>query len=116
MCLLTRTSRKFLKILNLEISELIREYFQEIPACFLHSVYVTSDMNRYRLILYNILFSFCVYEYFAFIYIGTPGVCSAQGGQKGAPNPLKLEFQTFVSCHVNAGNRTWVFYKSSKCS
>jgi hypothetical protein len=31
-------------------------------------------------------------------------------------DPLELELQTVVSCHVNAGNRTWVLWKSMWCS
>ena len=29
---------------------------------------------------------------------------------------LGLELPTVVSCHVGAGNRTWVLWKSSQCS
>ncbi|CAO2579474.1 hypothetical protein LEMLEM_LOCUS1012 [Lemmus lemmus] len=31
-------------------------------------------------------------------------------------DPLKLDLQTVVSCHVGAGNRTWVLWKSCQCS
>ena len=30
-------------------------------------------------------------------------------------NPLGLELQTIVSCRVDAGNCTWVLWKSSQC-
>ena len=30
-------------------------------------------------------------------------------------DPLELELQIVVSCHVGAGNSTWVFWKSSQC-
>ena len=36
--------------------------------------------------------------------------------QKRELNHLKLELQMVVSCYVDAGNQTWVFCKSSKCS
>lgn len=32
------------------------------------------------------------------------------------PNPLELEWQTFVSVYVGDGNQTWVHWKSSNCS
>ena len=31
-------------------------------------------------------------------------------------DPLKLELQTVVSCHVGAGNQIWILWKSSQCS
>lgn len=33
-----------------------------------------------------------------------------------ASDPLELEFQVVVSCHLGAGNRTWVLCKSSHLS
>lgn len=40
-----------------------------------------------------------------------PGV---SGGQKQALDPLELELQMFVNCHVDARNQTWVLRKSSQ--
>lgn len=37
-------------------------------------------------------------------------------GQKRVLGFLKLQLQMHVSCHVAAGNRTWVLCKSSVCS
>ena len=34
--------------------------------------------------------------------------CSAHGGQKRAVEPLEVELQTVVSCHVGARNQTQV--------
>ncbi len=31
-------------------------------------------------------------------------------------NPMELELQTSMSCHVGVGNRTQVLWKSSQCS
>lgn len=33
-----------------------------------------------------------------------------------SPNPMELELQTVVSCHLGAGNQLQVLYKSSQCS
>jgi hypothetical protein len=41
---------------------------------------------------------------------------SAKGGQKTALNPLELELQTVMRCHVGAANRTPVFCKSTEYS
>lgn len=37
----------------------------------------------------------------------------AHGVKKVALNPLEFALQIVVSCHVGAGNKIWVFYKSS---
>jgi hypothetical protein len=42
-----------------------------------------------------------------------PGV---QRGQKRAWDPLELELQMALSCHVGSGNWTWVPWESSQCS
>ena len=38
-------------------------------------------------------------------------VPSAQGGQKKASDPLKLELQTIVRHHMVSGNQTLIFWK-----
>jgi hypothetical protein len=43
-------------------------------------------------------------------------VCSAYGGQKTACAALDLELKMVVSCHVGAGKRTWILWKSSQSS
>lgn len=40
----------------------------------------------------------------------------AYGGQKRAPDHLKLDFQMIERCHVGAGNWTQILCKNSKCS
>lgn len=40
----------------------------------------------------------------------------AHRGQKRVPDPLQLQLWMAVGYHVHAGNRTWVLWKSSKCS
>lgn len=47
----------------------------------------------------------------ASVYHMVPG---AHGGQK-RNHTLELELQTAVNCHVNAGNETWVLWKSTQC-
>ena len=37
-------------------------------------------------------------------------------GQKKAWDSLELELQMLVSCHVGAGNQTWILWKNSQCS
>lgn len=41
---------------------------------------------------------------------------AVHGGQKSASDLLELELQMVVSCHVGAGNQTWVPQKSSQGS
>jgi hypothetical protein len=41
-------------------------------------------------------------------------MCSSHGDQKRESDALELEFQMVVSHHVDAGNRTQVFCKSSQ--
>lgn len=43
-------------------------------------------------------------------------VPGASEGWKRVSDPLKLELQIGVDCHVSAGNQTWALYKSSKFS
>lgn len=45
---------------------------------------------------------------FASMY--TTYLTGVQGSHKGVSNPLKLELQTVVNCHADAGNRTQVFH------
>lgn len=56
-----------------------------------------------------------VCECVACLYLGTMCI-SASGGQKRALNPLELELQTIVSCHVGTGNGALVLCKSNKWS
>lgn len=65
---------------------------------------------------FEILFLFYVYVYLACMYPCVTRVCSAHGGQERAVGALDLELQPAVSCHVSAGNGTWVFWKNSQCS
>ena len=43
-------------------------------------------------------------------------VSGAHGGQKRVLNPLGLESQIVVNCHVGVGAHTKVLWKSSQCS
>ena len=49
-----------------------------------------------------------VYGCFVCIYVCIPHVCvePACGVQRGELDPLELELQMVVSCHVGAGNQT----------
>lgn len=47
------------------------------------------------------------------ICMGTIGIPGGSGGQKKAPDPLKLELWMIVSHHVDAGNQSWVLCKTS---
>lgn len=51
-----------------------------------------------------------------FAYMYTTYLTAVQGSHKGVSNPLKLELQTVVNCHADAGNQTQVFWKDSGCS
>lgn len=42
-------------------------------------------------------------------------LAEAHGHQKRVSGPLELEIQTVLSHHVDAGNGTWVCYRSSDC-
>ena len=37
-------------------------------------------------------------------------------GQRKAPDPVELESQLGITCHVGAGNWIWVLCQSSQCS
>lgn len=45
----------------------------------------------------------------------TTFMSGASRGQKRTSDPLELELQIPVNCHVGARNRTWVFCKSNQC-
>ena len=58
-------------------------------------------------------FILCVWMFHLHGYAYTahiPGVCR---GWKRVLDPLQLELQMVVSCHVGAENQTWVLWKSS---
>lgn len=40
------------------------------------------------------------------LHICVPHACSVQGGQKRSLDPLELELQMIVTCHVCAGSQT----------
>lgn len=50
---------------------------------------------------------------FACMYAHVPHVCFVPIGQKKMPDPLELELQKVVSCHVGAGTQTQTLPKSS---
>jgi hypothetical protein len=55
---------------------------------------------------------------FGYIYVSVLCVCmpGACGGQKRASDPLELELQMVVNCHVSSGNQIWVLWKNNQCS
>jgi hypothetical protein len=54
--------------------------------------------------------TFFFFFFFRFIFYACRACgCSANSGQKRAYEPLELEFQVVVNCHVGAGHRTWIF-------
>lgn len=50
---------------------------------------------------------------FAYMYAHVPHVCFVPRGQKKMPDPLELELQKVVSCHVGAGTQTQTLPMSS---
>ncbi|KAM7335920.1 hypothetical protein ACRRTK_004413 [Alexandromys fortis] len=60
-------------------------------------------------------FIFLVCMLFACMFVCTPCVNSAQGDQKGELDPVGLELQMVLNCHVGAENRTWILWKRSQC-
>ena len=48
--------------------------------------------------------------------LSTLRITDAHTGQKRVSDSLELEVERVVSHHMNAGNRTRVLWKSSKCS
>lgn len=79
---------------------------------------VLDALVQFVVILFKTLFDFLfsVYECFVCLYVNVSHACNAGGGQQRVSDPLGLALQTEVSCRVGDGNRTWVFFKSSKCS
>ena len=59
------------------------------------------------------MFLFCAYGSFCLHDVCVPCAYSALRGQKRAMDPLELEFQVVLNCHVVAGNRTQVLWKGS---
>lgn len=60
----------------------------------------------------------CMYAFmhaYMYVYLSTTCVPSTQECQKRPSDPLELELQMDLSCHVAAGSRTQVLYKSSHC-
>lgn len=47
--------------------------------------------------------------------VGPPVSCNALRGQKSVSDLLELELQAILSCHVDAGDWTWVICKSRQC-
>jgi hypothetical protein len=54
--------------------------------------------------------------HFACMYVSTQCVCRAQRSQKRALEPLELELWMVVSCHMDAGNQTQVFWTIYQCT
>jgi hypothetical protein len=48
------------------------------------------------------------------VYMCTVYMSGVHGGLKKVLDPLELELSTVVSCHVGAGNQTWVLCKSTR--
>lgn len=51
------------------------------------------------------IFILCLWIFFSCVYICVQHVCSACGDQRRASDPLNLELQILVICHVGAGDR-----------
>lgn len=49
---------------------------------------------------------FCICKCFACMYVCTPHLSGAQGGQNRASDILELELQMVVTYHMSSGNRT----------
>jgi hypothetical protein len=62
-----------------------------------------------------------MFRFVYFIGISVVSTCvymdhmCAHGGQKQASDPLELELQVVVSCHVGAGNQPKDLGKSNQC-
>ena len=60
------------------------------------------------------------YIFYYFIYMSVLPIClsvchaHARGSQKRSLDPLELQLEMVVSCHVGAGNKIQVFCKSGK--
>ena len=61
------------------------------------------------------LFFQCVYAFCLHVCLYTC-VYSAQRDQKGELDPVGLEVQMVLNCHVGAENRTWILWKRSQCA
>lgn len=79
------------------------------PICF-----IFPHHTNHHLILKDFSFNVCVFLY---VCVRTVYVPIAHRGQKRVLDLLKLELeQTVVNSYMGAGNRTWLLYRSSKCS
>lgn len=50
----------------------------------------------------------CVCVFCLHVCVCTMGMSDAHGGEQRALALLELDLQMVVSCHVGAGNRTWI--------
>lgn len=73
-------------------------------------------LTTFCFILKMYLLLFYVYEGFAWMYVCTSPVYCAHRSQKRELDVLELELQVIVSHYADAGDWTWLPYKSSKCS
>ena len=48
----------------------------------------------------------CIHECFACMHVCAPSACLMSRDQKRALDPLELQLQALVSCHVDARNQT----------
>lgn len=58
-----------------------------------------------------LVFVFCLH-----VCLSTACVPGVLQSKKGVSEPLTLELEVPVSCHVGAGNETQVLWKNSHCS
>lgn len=66
---------------------------------------VESSHSFHIAVLFFIaLFIFCIRVFGLHVCLYTAHVSGAHGGQKRIVNPLELELQMVVSCHMGAGS------------
>jgi hypothetical protein len=96
---------------------LIEIYFSSSSVVEQFSVLSKTLILGFRFILLIIIYFMCVSGLPACMPVHTcVHLCSACRSQKRSLESLKLWSHVFVSCHVSAENKIWVFWKSSQCS
>ena len=66
-----------------------------------HTTWKEHTLKKKKLLFYSMgisVMTACV--------IGAPHVCNTHGGSRKMLDPLELELQTIVNCHVDAGTQT----------
>jgi hypothetical protein len=79
------------------------------------SQHITGSLPAQREFFFEISFISCAWMFLPNC-VYAPQACTTHWGHGKALDPLELDLQAAVSCHVGVGNQSQVFWKNSQCS